>query len=233
MTFIRLFTLLLALWSTAPQAFAQSAGEGEWVSYRDAYRAMLWFEKYSKPKNFLLSHYQVMPVEKGLGTDGLRLSLQGKATQLNLPLDPLGRAVFPLLKTAYDENAVLRINGKLSQYKMVPRVSIAPRADGVYDAADLRAACEQALDMVHYLKGAAANAKACVGVRFVFAKKADVAVRLHANHLDAPQPAVEGAAFDGDMNDGFKLVTVRLAALPAAAQVLSQTVPLAIAPVFE
>jgi hypothetical protein len=233
MNLVRLFTLLLALWSTALPAFAQATGEGEWVSYRDAYRAMLWFEKYGKPKNFLQSHYQVMPAEKGVGTDGLRLSLQGKTTQLNLPLDPLGRAVFPLLKAAYDENAVLRINGKLSQYKLVPRVSIAPRADGVYEAADLRSACEQALGVAHYLKGAAANAKACVGVRFVFAKKADVTVRLRGAPADAALPVSEGAPFDGDMNDGFKLVTVRFASLPAGAQVTSQGVPLAIAPVFE
>src|SRR3954471_17370879 len=116
MNVFRLSTVLLALSLTAPQAFAQAAGEGEWVSYRDAYRAMLWFEKYSKPKNFLQNHYQVMPNEKGVATDGLRLSLNGKSTQLNLPLDPLGRAVFPLLKSAYDENATLRLSGKLSQY---------------------------------------------------------------------------------------------------------------------
>lgn len=233
MKLVRPFTLLLALWFTALPAFAQATGEGEWVSYRDAYRAMLWFEKYSKPKNFLQSHYQVMPVEKGVGTEGLRLSLQGKTTQLNLPLDSLGRAVFPLLKAAYDDNAVLRINGKLSQYKMVPRVSIAPRADGIYEAADLRAACEQALGVAHYLKGMAASAKACVGVRFVFAKKADVVVKLRGVQPEAALPVSEGAAFDGDMQDGFRLVTVRFAALPANAQVTSQGVPLAIAPVFD
>lgn len=233
MTVFRLSTVLLALLLTAPQAFAQAAGDGDWASYRDAYRAMLWFEKYSKPKNFLQNHLQVMPSEKGAATDGLRLSLNGKTTQLNLPLDALGRAVFPLLKSAYDDNAVLRINGKSSQYKMVPRVSIVARADGVYEVADLRAACEQALGVERYLKGPAANGKACAGVRFVFARKGDAVVRLRQGGSEAVLPAVEGAAFEGDMNDAFKTVTYRFAATPANAQVISQNAPLAVAAVFE
>jgi hypothetical protein len=233
MNVFRLSTVLLALLLSAPQAFAQAAGEGEWVSYRDAYRAMLWFEKYSKPKHFLQNNLQLTPVEKGAAIDGMRLSLSGKSTQVNLPLDPLGRAVFPLLKSAYDENAALRINGKLSQYKLVPRVSIVARADGVYEAADLRAACEQAMGVERYLKGPAATGKACVGVRFVFAKKSDAVVRLRNAGGDAVLPSAEGAAFDGDLNDGFKTVTYRFAAWPAAGQVVSQNAPLAVAPVFE
>jgi hypothetical protein len=233
MTVFRLSTVLLALLLSAPQAFAQTAGEGEWASYRDAYRAMLWFDKYSKPKHFLQNNLQLMAAEKGVAIDGMRLSLTGKSTQVNLPLDAVGRAVFPMLKSAYDENATLRINGKLSQYKLVPRVSILARADGVYEAADLRAACEQALGVERYLKGPAATAKACVGVRFVFAKKGEALVRLRNAGGDAVLPAAEGAAFDGDMNDGYKTVTYRFAAWPAAGQVVSQNVPLAVAAVFE
>ncbi len=137
------------------------------------------------------------------------------------------------MKSAYDENATLRINGKLSQFKLVPRVSIIARADGVYEAADLRAACEQALGVERYLKGAAANGKTCVGVRFAFARKGDAVVRLRNAGGDAVLPATEGAAFDGDMNDGFKTVTYRFATWPASGQVVSQNVPLAVAAVFE
>lgn len=233
MNAIRLSTVLLALLLSAPQAFAQAAGDGEWASYRDAYRAMLWFEKYSKPKHFLQNNLQLMPNEKGAVADGVRLSINGKTTQVNLPLDAVGRAVFPLLKSAYDENATLRINGKLSQFKLVPRVSIVTRADGVYEAADLRAACEQALGFERYLKGPAAAGRVCAGVRFVFARKGDAVVRLRGAGNDAGLPAAEGAAFDGDMNDGFKTVTYRFAAWPAAGQVVSQNAPLAVAPVFE
>ena len=95
--------------------------DGEWVSYRDAYRAMVVFEKFGGPKHLIQNHFQVMPRQKGVSANGVQLSLVGKSTRLNLPLDPLGRAVFPLLKTAYDENAVLVLNRKPGQYVLRPR----------------------------------------------------------------------------------------------------------------
>jgi hypothetical protein len=230
---LRFLTLLAALCLTALPALAQTAGEGEWLSYRDAYRSMLWFEKYGKPKQFLQSHYQVMPAEKGASLEGVRLSLAGKSTQLNMPLDAAGRAVFPLLKSAYDENALLRLNRKLSQYRFVPRVSIVTRADGVYEAADLRAACEQALGVERYLGGAAAQGKHCVGVRFAFARKGEAGVRFRRADGETALPSGEGAAFDGDFNDGFRIVNYRFADWPEKGQLVSQNVPVAIAALFE
>ena len=35
--------------------------DGEWVSYRDAYRAMVVFEKFGGPKHLIQNHFQVMP----------------------------------------------------------------------------------------------------------------------------------------------------------------------------
>ena len=96
-----LLPCLLAAWLVAPHALAQGQ-HGEWLSYRDAYRAMVVFEKYGKPKHFLQNHYQVSPRDAGATLDGLRLTLNARSLQLNLPLDPAGRVVFPLLKAAYD-----------------------------------------------------------------------------------------------------------------------------------
>jgi hypothetical protein len=232
MALFRHLPLLTALLLAAGIASAQ-APDGEWVSYRDAYRAMVVFDKYGKPKHLIQNHYQVMPREKGVSTDGLRLTLQGKSVQLSLPLDAAGRAVFPLLKVAYDENAALVLNRKLSQFVLRPRVSLVVRPDGVYEAAELRAACEQALGYARYAD-ASARGKQCAGVRFGFAAKGMApVVRLRNSELVGALPVVEGPIFADDPDDGFRTVLYRFADTQPRGQVVTQDAPLAIAPVFE
>ncbi|MES2258690.1 MAG: hypothetical protein V4724_09230 [Pseudomonadota bacterium] len=228
----RLPLFILALLAAAGMACAQ-AQDGEWVSYRDAYRAMVVFEKYGQPKQFLQHHYQVSPKE-GATLDGVRLTLSGKTTRLDLPLDAAGRAVFPLLKAAYDENAVLALNRKRSQYTFQARVSIVVRPDGVYEAADLRSACEQALNYQRYADGAAYRNRKCVGVRFAFARKAEADVRVRkAGHDGAALPAQDGPAFMDDADDRFRTVNYRFADWPEPGQVVSRNAPLAIAPLYD
>ena len=236
MTMARHFiaTCLLSLGAAlgAPGAGAQ-AQAADWVSYRDAYRAMVVFEKYGGPKNHLQQYLQVVPLEKGVAFDGLQLSLAGKTSQVNLALDALGRAAFPLLKAAYDDNAALLLNRRIGAFTVRPRVSLAPQADGVYDEAELRAACEQALGFARYVD-ASLRERQCGGVRFVFARRAgDIAVRLHrAEGADQALPATTGAAFQGDTGEGFPTVVYRFAGA-ARAQVISVNPPLAIVPLFE
>jgi len=81
---------LLALLFTAGSAVGQ-AGDAEWMSYRDGYRAMVAFEKYGKAKHLIQNHLQVVGKDKAAAPDGLQLTLQGKTMQLNLPLDATGR----------------------------------------------------------------------------------------------------------------------------------------------
>lgn len=221
--------LLLAAGSAAAQAAA-----GEWVSYRDAYRQMVVFEKYGKAKNLIQNHYQVMPREKGVTLDAVQLSLAGKAIQLNLPLDPTGRAVFPLLKAAYDENAALVLNRKRDQYAFRPRLSIVVRPDGVYEAAELRAACEQALAYQRQVDSGARSQR-CVGVRFAFARKgAEASVRVRKGGSEqGVLPALDGAAFPDDPNDSFRVVNYRFAEGRDGEQVVTQNAPLAIAALLE
>jgi hypothetical protein len=232
---IRHCCLFAALLLAANVAVAE-APDGEWLSYRDAYRAMVVFEKYGGPKHLIQNHFQVMPRAKAVSTDGLRLSLIGKSTQLNLPLDPLGRAVFPLLKAAYDENAALVLNRKPGQFVLRPRVSVLVRPDGVYEAAELRAACGQALSFARYADASARRLN-CAGVRFGFARKAGTpAVRVRDGRDGSLAPALpvsEGAIFADDPDDGFQTVLYRFGATPARGQLVTQDAPLAIAPVFE
>ncbi len=222
--------MLLAAGSGA----AVAAATGEWVSYRDAYRAMVVFEKYGKPKNFIQNHYQVMPRAKGVTLDGVQLSLQGKTMQLNMPLDAAGRTAFPFLKAAYDENAALVLNRQVANYVFRSRISIIVRADGLYEAADLRAACEQALAWQRYLD-ASAGAKKCVGVRFAFSGAAgEPEVRLRRGSAgETVLPAVTGSAFSDDPNAAFRVVNYRFADSVGHGQVAMTDAPLAIAALIE
>lgn len=220
---------MFALLFTAGTAVAQSQ-DSDWVSYRDAYRKMVVFEKYGKAKNLIQHQLQVMPRDKSVSVEGLQLSLVGNATRVNLPLDATGRAVFPLQKAAYDENAVLTLNRKPGQFLFRPRVSIVVRADGVYETAELRAACEQALAYERYLNQSLSN-KRCVGVRFAFARgAADPGVRLRKGDAAALPPS-DGAAFADDPNEGFRVVNYRFG--DNAVQVVTQSVPLAISALYE
>ena len=224
-------TACVTLLLTAGTAVAQ-ARAGEWVNYRDAYRAMVLFDKYGGPKNLLNNHLQVLPRDKGVLGPGAQLLMQGKTVQTSLALDPLGRAVLPLLKAAYDENAVLTPNRPLGGFTVKPRVSLALRADGSYDVADLRAACEQALGFARYADHSA-RGRQCVGVRLVFPKEGAAAgVRVRTGGAEQALPAARGAAFAGDLDADFPVVTYRFGAQPAG-QVVTYNAPLAIVPLFE
>lgn len=226
-------TACIALAAVAAGAPAR-AQESDWVSYRDAYRGMVMFEKYGKPKQFLQQHYQAAARDGSPLPADFRLALSGKTVQLNLPLDAVGRAVFPLVKAAYDENAVLTINRKLGAYVLRPRVSIVVRPDGVYEGTELRAACEQALEFQRTVNPSAYRDKHCAGVRFTFARKSDADVRWKAAGRDsAPLPAAAGPAFPDEAGNAYGVVTVRFDNASDKGQIVSQNAPLAVAPVFE
>lgn len=211
-------------------AGAQARG-GDWVSYRDAYRAMVVFEKYGGAKSLIQDELQVVPEEKG--ADDLQLTLASGSTQLHLPLDATGRTLFPLHKSAYDENAALVLSRKGGQFRIRPRVSIVVRPDGVYAAGELRAACEQALGYARHVDASARRLQ-CAAVRFVFPKKdgaADARVR-RGDGAELALPVVEGAAFPDDQDAGFPTVTYRFGA-DERARVVTYNAPLAIVPVFE
>jgi hypothetical protein len=230
---LQLTLLLTAGAMDAARAQART-GAGAWASYRDAYRAMVVFEKYGGPKNLLQSELEVQPVERGAATgagEGLQLILSGKATQLVLPLDALGRTVFPLQKAAYDENAALVLSRKGVDFALRPRVTIAPRADGLYEVAELREACAQALGFARWVD-ASQGARQCAGVRFVYPRKTDVGARLRrADGSELPLAVTNGAAFAGDLDDDFPVVNFRFSA--ERDQVMAYHAPLAIVPVFE
>ena len=222
--------LLLAL-ALLP-LFAGAQEGGDWIAYRDAYRHMIWFEKYGKPKQLLQNHLRLRARDAGVSTDGLRLSLHGKDAQLALPLDALGRAVFPFSKAAYDDNAELTWNRKPGQIAWGAWVSIVTRPDGVYAAADLRAACEQFLAYTRY--AGSAGGKRCAGVQFAYARTDAAQVRYQGGDGAAlPLAVQEGPAFPGDAVAGFRIFAYRFSAHPDGGQVFTSGTPLAIAALLE
>ncbi|WP_332859212.1 hypothetical protein [Janthinobacterium svalbardensis] len=213
-------------------AFAGAQEGSDWTAYRDAYRHMIWFEKYGKPKQLLQQHLRLRPRDAGVSTDGLRLTLHGTGAQLALPLDALGRAVFPFSKAAYDDNAELTWNRKPGQITSSAWVSIVTRPDGVYAAADLRAACEQFLAYGRYTGGA--GGKRCAGVQFAYARTDAAQVRYQGGDGAAlPLAAQDGPAFPGDAVAGFRVFAYRFSAHPDGGQVLTSGTPLAIAALLE
>lgn len=223
--FLAMFALLQATGLAAAGTL-----EGDWVSYRDAYRVMVVFEKYGGAKNLIQSELQVLARDTPFDMPQ-QLTLNGKNTHLSLPLDATGRTVFPLLKAAYDDNAVLALSQKDAQFALRPRVTIQVRPDSTYETSELRAACEQALGFAHYIK-APLNGRQCVGVRFVFDRKASgtLARVRRQDGASGTLPVMESQAFDS--GNVLPTVTYRFNGAERG-QVLTSTAPLAIAPMFE
>jgi hypothetical protein len=232
-------TLLAALpafaAAPAPTISEAAAQDGDWVSYRDAYRQMIRFDKYGKPKHLIQHHYQVAPKDRSVSLEGVRLTLVGPSTRLNLALDAVGRANFPLLKSAYDDNARLVLNRKAESYAMQPRISIIPRADGIYETADLQAACEQALNYFRYIGRSSMQDRKCVGVRFSYAHNTmDSPVRFRNTDQAQKEIAMaDGSAFPEDAAPLLRTATYRFSEWPEKGQVMTQSAPIAIAPVFD
>lgn len=230
MRITRHMILATVLLLSAAGAFAQA--RGDWVSYRDAYRQMVVFEKYGKPKQLLQSTLQVVPVAPGARLDGLTLTLAGKSTSVNLPLDATGRATVPLVKSAYDENAILTLNQGDGDYAFRPRISIAVQPDGVYDATELRQACEQALAFERYARPHRQPGTRCSGVRFAFASPT-AAVKVRTAGQESTLPNGTGAAFPDVAQQHYVIATYRFGEWAPSSQVVTRDVPLSISAIFE
>jgi hypothetical protein len=203
-------------------AAGAAAAQDDWASYRDTYRAMVAFDKYGGPKNLLLQQLQAVspaPLQS--------LRVEGGSTHLQLPLDATGRTVFPLVKSAWDDNAAVQAHGR---FVLRARVSIAVRADGVYALEALRAACAQALAFDRARGGGATR---CAGVRFVFATGGEQApLHLRGPAGETALALAPGPAFDDAAATGLRRAELRLDGA-AQGQLLASSAPLAIVPLLE
>ncbi len=210
--------------------------DAEWASYRRAYGAASMFEKHTRSRPLIQAHMQILPRRHGLSLQGLRLQLAGETANVDIAVDAIGRATVPMLKSAYDEDAVLRLNRQQGHYRFSGRFSIKEKDSGIYSAADLRAACEQMLAA----QRDAGNrfrlmGKQCVGVKFIFPQATTGPVLAFAGEAGTSTtiPATDGLPFEGTPLDAHKIAAYRFAAWPAQGNVVAAQRPLLIAPLYE
>ncbi|MFZ6767555.1 hypothetical protein ACO0LM_10750 [Undibacterium sp. Di26W] len=209
--------------------------EAEWVSYRNVYKLMIRFEKYGKPKNLIQNHFQILTRQGNYAPDDLELTLVSKSMRLGLPLDAAGRANFPLLKSAYDENAALVVNHAPEQLMFQSRVSIIPRADGVYEMTELRAACEQAWAYLKNEDDATVAGKKCTGVKFAYGRNiAQALIRFrNGTQQTSALPVQDGNPFSNELPKINKIAHIRFTDVADKGQVLTQNAPVIITAMFE
>ncbi|MES2316511.1 MAG: hypothetical protein V4631_03370 [Pseudomonadota bacterium] len=218
-----------------PSVTIVAARDAEWGSYRHAYKAAARYERATRSRPLIQAHMQIRPRQPGLSVEGLRIELTGKTSALTIEVDAIGRATLPLLKQAYDEDAVLRLNRQAGFYRFSGRFTIREKDDGVYDAAVLRAACEQLLSAQRE-DGSLFRmwGKKCVGVRFIYPlASSDSAIEFRAGGKAGAIPAADGLPFEGGNMDLYKVATYRFADWPQAGEVIAEKRPLAIGTLYE
>ena len=214
----------------------QGSLDAEWSSYRRAYGASAFFERFTRTRPLIQAQMQVRPVAPDAPLSGLNLSLVGAKTRLEIPVDAMGLADVPQLKAAYDEDAVLRLNRPRGLYWFAGRYTIRQRADGVYDAALLRDACEQLID-AQRASGYRGRLffKKCVGIKFVY-PRGDAAAAVDFKGADGQVEVlgpVEAHPFEDDSMGLYSVVVYRFADLPRAGRLVPRTAPMAIGTMYE
>lgn len=203
-----------------PVVYVPAPADAEWHSYRHAYKAASFFAPYVATRPLIQAHLQIRPLAQDAPMEGLRIQLQGATTQLDIPVDALGRATLPMLKQAFDEDAVLRLNRRKGYYAFSGRYSIRTREDGRYSLALLREACEQLIS-AQRASGYRLRllGKECKGIKFIFAP-GDAAAGVELRHAGASQriAAQPGLPFENRSMGPYQVATVRLADWPAQAE---------------
>ena len=210
--------------------------DAEWASYRRAYKGVSNIEALMRSRPLIQAHMQIVPRREGLSLEGLRLELTGETVTLAIPVDAIGRVTIPMLKQAFDEDAVLRLNRQKDNYRFTGRYSIREKDSGVYSAADLRAACEQ---MIGAQRDGGSRfrlmGKQCVGVRFIYPLASEGAALTLTDAAGKPAAiaAADAAPFDRAPMGMYKVVTYRFDAWPATGEIVTEQRPLMITTSYE
>jgi hypothetical protein len=218
-----------------PKVTISAPLDSEWGSYRRAYKANAYFATFTRSRPLIQAHMQIRPLRPGLPLDGLQVRLAGETTSADIAVDAIGRAVLPMLKKAYDEDAVLRLNRQKGHYAFSGRYSIKEREDGRYTGADLRAACEQLIDAQREsgyrlrLFG-----KRCAAVAFIYPADADnAAIDVDAAGVHHTVGAIDAHPFEDGSMGLYKVVYYRFADWNEQSAVLAQQRPLAIGTLYQ
>lgn len=218
------------------RVYVNAARDSEWHSYRHAYKAARFFEPYTRSRPLIQAHMQIRPLRPELSLEGLHIQLVGETTNVAIPVDAIGRAVLPMLKSAYDEDAVLRLNRQKGHYAFNGRYSIREKADGIYPGAELRAACDQLLGAQREsgyrfrLLG-----KTCAGIKFVYrrAEAAPQVIHRDAAGVERALPVREMQPFENNTMGLYQVAVYRFADWPANGTVSAQSRPLALGTLYD
>lgn len=217
-----------------PKVIVSAERDSEWSSYRHAYKAAAFFAYYTRSRPLIQAHMQIRPLDAATPLDGLSLHLVGEKTDVTIAVDAIGRAELPMLKQAYQDDAVLRLNRQKGSYYFSGRYSVRERADGVYDLAELRAACEQ-------LIGAQRESgyrvrlvgKQCLGIKFVYPAGAAPEVRIQTDGPSGTLPLVDAHPFEGNSMGLYKVALYRFADWPQRGKIQTPSAPLAIGTLYD
>ena len=222
--------------AAVPTVNVTAGRDPEWASYRRAYKAAAFFAPFTRERPLIQAHMQIRPVAPNFSLDGLRVHLAGAHTQMDLPVDALGRVQVPMDKQAYEDDAVLSLNRQKGTYYFSGRYSIRERPDGIYPVADLRAACEQLIDAQRD-SGYSLRLfrKRCAAAKLIYPLDGpvpDVVLRL-PDGRETPLPAASDLPFEDESMGRYQIVKVSFAAVPAGATVFAGTRPLGIGTTYE
>ncbi|MFZ6676308.1 hypothetical protein [Undibacterium sp. Tian12W] len=223
-------------------AALRNISNAEWGSYRHAYKAYNFFATYIRDRPLIQAHMQLRPSANARDASlaGLRLQLSGEKTRLDIAVDTMGRVSLPMLKQAYDEDAVLRLNRPQGQFYFSGRYSIKEREDGIYDVAELRSACEQLISAQREsgyrirLIG-----KKCTGIKFIYAlndNKNDSKIVISfrdAVQLPRDLPVSETTPFEDDSMGKYRVALYKFSDWPASGQIIATSKPLAIGTLYD
>jgi hypothetical protein len=218
------------------QVVVTASHDTEWGSYRRAYQANAFFERFTRTRPLIQAQMQVRPIAPETSVEGLHLHIVGAATNIDVPVDSIGRADVPQLKQAYDEDAVIRLNREPGIYYFSGRYSIKAREDGIYSAADLRTACEQLISAQRE-SGYRMRLffKKCVGIKFVYPLADNTASVDFVSGEDKASSiqAVDGHPFEDNSMGLYKIVTYRFSDWPEQGKLVPKTAPIAIGTLYE
>lgn len=228
--------LCAAAATDVPSITIPAQRDAEWHSYRHAYKAVRFFEPYLATRPLIQAHMQIRPNTPDLPMEGLQLQLEGENVNMAIAVDALGRATLPMLKQAYDDDAVLRLNRQKGHYRFSGRYSIRERDDGVYSMANLRAACDQVIS-AQRASGYRLRliGKQCAGVKLIYpldGPAPEVFYRDASGTL-TPLQVEAGHPFESPTMGHYRLAVVRFAARPPDGDIVARSKPLGVGTVYD
>lgn len=204
----------------------------QWMSYRDAYRALQQFVKYDQAKDLVRTSFVVSAYIPASVSTPLKVSLVSASLNEDLPVSEDSMVQLPVNRQAYDEDAQIRSNRKAGTHRFQFVASIALRTDGTYTDSYLQSACRQQFDFVRQVNITArlqTIGKRCQGVIFLFPAAGTAGDAAGS----APVQINGGVAETASKDARYRSYEYRFGALPDGQAIHTNTAPIFIKGLYE